>query len=288
MLSWFSAIDAQLIARLQSHKLHHALLLSGPSGLGKHAYLPELAQAILCQSKHSRCGTCQSCQLFAAGSHPDFYMIQSDKQIGVDDVRQGLEKLQGHAQLQQNKCLIIHAADTMTESAANALLKTLEEPTNNTFIILSASSARLLPTILSRCEKLTLPLASVSEIQSWLATEHNLSANEALVSAYVTPFKVLAALEDSSGLTFAEFSDDIQAIQTGNLLPLHFGQKWQSKAIECIGWLQHYYLQQTKLKMGTADYTYFAQKLKLSTLTASKMHHAGINKALLLSELLSQ
>ena len=288
MLTWFSAVDAELVARLQAQKLHHALLLNGPNGLGKHLYLPELAQAILCQSGHSRCGTCQSCQLFAAGSHPDFYVIQSDKAIGVDDVRQGLEKLQGHAQLQQNKCLIIHAADTMTESAANALLKTLEEPTNNTFIILSASSARLLPTILSRCEKLILPAASISEIQTWLSTDYNLSATAEMVNAYTTPFKVLAALEDSSGLTFADFSDDIQAIHNGNLLPLHFGQKWQSKAIECIGWLQHFYLQQTKLKMGTPDYTYFAQKLKLSTLSASKMHHAGINKALLISELLSE
>ena len=138
----------------------HAYLLVGPEGIGKRFLAGQFAQALLCgQSvEGDACGSCPMCRLVAQGHHPDLVFLEpleGKRQIGIEQVRElqrWLSLVPFHG---QRKVAIVNDADLMQESAASALLKTLEEPPRRTVLILVAAHERsLLPTIVSRCAKL--------------------------------------------------------------------------------------------------------------------------------------
>ena len=110
----------------------------------------------MCQTPdNAPCGHCHACHLMAAQSHPDFHVLvsQEGKDIGVDQVRAINEVVSQHAQQNGNKLVYIQDAERLTEAAANALLKTLEEPRPNTYFLLQTEpSSSLLATIYSRCQ----------------------------------------------------------------------------------------------------------------------------------------
>ena len=150
----------------------HAYILESVDSVSASAQLEQLAQILLCQNNNGQlqqpCQTCHSCSLFAAQNHPDF--LSNDREqnsIGVDEVRQVSEFLTKTAQLSGNQVVLLHQVEKMTENASNALLKTLEEPTAKSYLLLSCENkAQLLPTILSRCQFLTLPKQSKEELLS--------------------------------------------------------------------------------------------------------------------------
>ncbi len=117
------------------------------------------------------CGQCKSCQLHKAGNHPDLKVLNGKSEsIGIDDIRLASDWLNKTAQISNAQVIIIEYAQNMTENAANALLKTLEEPTNNSFIILlNVGAKKLLPTIRSRCQIIKAVItdkATLSELYS--------------------------------------------------------------------------------------------------------------------------
>lgn len=181
---WLSTIQQQLNASINRKALHHALLFVGGQALGTHELMTHFAKQLLCQiSPLQPCGHCKGCQLMNAGNHPDFHLIEADKQIGVDAIRSGIQSIQSSASMGV-KVLMIVNAHTMTESASNALLKTLEEPTDNTYLLLDTPSLKsLLPTITSRCQHLMLPIPSVQQVRDWL-TERGLSVADNTMKAY--------------------------------------------------------------------------------------------------------
>ncbi len=135
---------------------HHALLFKAESGLGVEELIAHIANFLMCQnSALSPCGQCHHCHLMQAKSHPDFYLLASieGKDIGVEQVREITDKLNQHAQQGGNKVVWIQGAERLTESAGNALLKTLEEPRPQTYFLLQTDVATpLLATIYSRCQ----------------------------------------------------------------------------------------------------------------------------------------
>lgn len=137
------------------NRLPHAVLFSGPDGIGKHMVARTLAASLLCEGG-APCGTCPQCKAFLGNVHPDFWEVipegNAKKTIKIDAIRK-MESILNRVPAQADKRIaIIDAADTMNESAANSLLKTLEEPPENTFIILvSSKPSSLLDTIRSRC-----------------------------------------------------------------------------------------------------------------------------------------
>jgi DNA polymerase-3 subunit delta' len=173
---WLDSYSQQLSQLAETKQLHHALLLTGPVGIGKLALSKRLAAYLLCKTPQGRtpCGVCKSCQLMAAGHHPDLWLSNTEgSSIGVDPVRSLGQFMQGAAQQGGVKLAIIPQAELMTEAAANALLKTLEEPPANSFLILqSAYPAQLLPTILSRCQSWALAPVYGPAIEHWLQ-EHS-------------------------------------------------------------------------------------------------------------------
>ncbi|RWU17901.1 DNA polymerase III subunit delta' [Pseudomonas alkylphenolica] len=169
---WQQALWQQLAGRTQHA---HAYLLHGPQGIGKRALAERLMALLLCQRPTNlhACGQCKSCLLLAAGSHPDNYVLEpeeADKPIKVDQVRDLVSFVVQTAQLGGRKVVLIEPVEAMNINAANALLKSLEEPSGDTVLLLvSHQSSRLLPTIKSRCVQQACPLPSAEQSLAWLS-----------------------------------------------------------------------------------------------------------------------
>lgn len=168
---WQDSLWQQMAGRAQHA---HAYLLHGPAGIGKRALAERLMASLLCKQPEGleACGHCKSCSLLAAGSHPDNYILEpeeSDKAIKVDQVRDLVSFVVQTAQLGGRKVVLVEPVESMNINAANALLKSLEEPSGNTILLLvSHQSSRLLPTIRSRCIQQACPLPSEALSLQWL------------------------------------------------------------------------------------------------------------------------
>ena len=169
---WQESLWQQMAGREQHA---HAYLLHGPIGIGKRALAERLMHRLLCQRPLGldACGECKSCLLLAAGSHPDNYVLEpeeADKAIKVDQVRDLVSFVVQTAQMGGRKVVLIEPVESMNINAANALLKSLEEPSGNTVLLLvTHQPSRLLPTVKSRCVQQACPLPSETMSLAWLA-----------------------------------------------------------------------------------------------------------------------
>lgn len=177
ILPWHASQWAHLQAARQQGRLAHALLLGGPAGTGRGLFGRMLAASLVCEARcpdGTACGQCASCLQFAAGSHPDIFHVEpaeAGKAIGVDRVRALIDSLHLTAS-RQNKVGLIDPADALTTSAANSLLKTLEEPPSGAYLILlSARSGRLPATIRSRCQRVPFGMPDAGQALAWLGQQ---------------------------------------------------------------------------------------------------------------------
>ena len=170
LMNWDKVVghqDAVTIvkAMLSTGKMPHALLFAGPAGIGKKLLAQLVAAGILCSSDSGKpCGHCHSCLLFGRSVHPDFTQVAPDgTTIKIDQIR----LLKNVAALTPavgiGRVCLIEDAELMTVQAANSLLKLLEEPPPGlVFILIAGTSKPLLPTILSRCRKISFyPLSAL-------------------------------------------------------------------------------------------------------------------------------
>ena len=155
--------------------LPHALLFKGEAGCGNDDFMQTLAQGLLCLQPlpdGMPCSSCRSCQVFAAKAHPDYWIVelQEDKQaIVIEQIRELNHFLGLSRSYSPRRIAVIQPAERMNTNAANSLLKSLEEPTANTHILLlTEQAASLLPTIRSRCQGLRLPTPPKSLSLQWL------------------------------------------------------------------------------------------------------------------------
>lgn len=200
LLPWQEEAAAQLRAAWIAQRLPHALLVAGADGLGKREFAAWLSCAVLCERSRDGlicCGECASCSLIAAGSHPDLLWVspEEDKQqISVDQVRSTCERLTKTSYRQGYKIAVVTPAHQMTVNAANSLLKTLEEPTPQSLLILLTSQpSGLPPTVRSRCQRLSLRRPSTANALEWLRREAPAAANPALLEfAGGAPMQALA------------------------------------------------------------------------------------------------
>jgi len=189
LLPWHAEATTQLRQAWSAERLPHAILVQGADGLGKRSFAAWLAAAVLCEksdgSELNACGTCASCALIKAGSHPDLHWIapEEDKQqLSVDQVRATCEKLSKTSFRQGYKVAILEPAHQMTPGAANSVLKTLEEPSPGSLLVLLTSRpSGLLPTVRSRCQKLTIARPSKAEAMQWLQQETGKTVSPALL-----------------------------------------------------------------------------------------------------------
>lgn len=180
-------------------RLPHAILFHGAAGIGKTVFAERFAQSLLCQSPmadHQPCGRCDACGWFEQYSHPDYRRVRPElldeeaagesadgesgepkkagkakpsKEIKIDQVRALADFMSVSTHRQGMRVVLLYPAEALNTAAANALLKTLEEPPPATvFLLVSDSIERLLPTILSRCRKFALASPPESQALAWL------------------------------------------------------------------------------------------------------------------------
>ena len=181
---WLKLPFEQLADMIVNHRAHHALLINYIQGSGEEELINLLVNRLICQSSQQLqpCGQCHSCQLLLSQHHPDYYLItneQGKQSISIDQIRSISTKVYEKSQQGGNKVIWIKHAALMTEAAANALLKTLEEPPENTYFILSDEhNSQLLPTIHSRCFSYFLAVPELEESINWLKKQHSHSYSD--------------------------------------------------------------------------------------------------------------
>lgn len=154
---WLNAAYRHLVGQHFAGRGHHALLLHAAPGNGDTELLYALSRWLLCQQHNGEksCGECHSCRLMLAGNHPDYHILAPEEgksSLGIESVRQLIENLCSHANQDGAKVVWLPQSELLTEAAANALLKTLEEPPAKTYFLLASHTpARLLATLRSRC-----------------------------------------------------------------------------------------------------------------------------------------
>ncbi|MGQ9546546.1 MAG: DNA polymerase III subunit delta' [Dehalococcoidia bacterium] len=171
---------------LKTNAIAHAYLLIGPRHVGKGTLAINLAQALNCDALEVPCGECRSCQRILEGKHADVTVTRVDSrtEIGIDDVKE-LQRL-ANLPPYEGKCkvFIIEDAEYLSAEAANRLLKILEEPPPGVvWLLLAADQERLLPTIISRCQRLELKPLSTERMQEILINSHNVEADKAKLLA---------------------------------------------------------------------------------------------------------
>lgn len=171
---WLTPAFEHLVSTYQAGRFAHGLLFTGSAGIGKFKLAQNLAQYLLCSNKqaHGACQQCHACRLFMAHNHLDFHLLENEpnKAIGIEQVRGLIETINERPNLGENKVVIIKNAQLLTVPAANALLKTLEEPQGNSYIILLARTHyQLLPTLFSRVQHTHLHTPDDRQLLAWLA-----------------------------------------------------------------------------------------------------------------------
>ena len=160
-----------LRSAIKSNRTAHAYLFAGPEGIGKRTTAISFAAALNCETNgDSACGECRSCRKIAEGNHPDIVFVEPDGRfIKIEQIR-NLSRITDFAPYEgRMRMFVIEQAEAMNINAANALLKTLEEPSDRTMLVLiSSTPQKLLPTILSRCQKITFKPLPPERIERYL------------------------------------------------------------------------------------------------------------------------
>ena len=171
-------------------KIPHAYLFAGIPGIGKATTALALAEAINCeqQIEGEGCAQCPSCRQIAGGNFLDLLMIEPDGQnIKIEQMRDLNRTLAFKPLSGKYRVSIIRQAETMTDEAANSLLKTLEEPPQNNILILNVTEPQaLFPTIVSRCQKVLFRPIPVRAIADWLTVHQALEKEKATVLAKIS------------------------------------------------------------------------------------------------------
>ena len=150
---------------LQRDRLHHALLLHGPDGVGKRSLARAWAALLLCdapvvdvEGRLDACGACGSCRTFHAGRHPDFVLVEAEaRTIKLDQIKEVVASTRYRPTMSKRRVVLLLDAHDLRDEGANALLKTLEEPGGETvFVLVTSQAQRLLNTIRSRTQQLRL------------------------------------------------------------------------------------------------------------------------------------
>lgn len=215
MHSWLASIKQQLTRQFIDKTLPHALVFSGVNGSGHEELGHWLSGLLICQTAEhitqyheneilTACGYCKTCKLHRADNYPDHMTLSTDKStLGVDAVRGVSAFFEKTSHIGHAKTALIPEADKMTISAANALLKTLEEPTDNSYIILTTEQrANLLATIVSRCQ--------VIEIRPPVGAELLANMNQQVNDPFVNLSHFPELSDEKVAASYHAFIDNLQ------------------------------------------------------------------------------
>ena len=209
-LDWFDNIYKSI----NLENLPHGIIINGPKGIGKEIFAKELASELLLNKNT----LLQDCDLLDANNHPDYFILQKDKillhHITFRKTKWDEEKGQRNINdflgitpsIAINKVALIINAQTMNNECQNALLKNLEEPAPNTYIIMVTDRSNvLLETIYSRCQIFNIPNLSSKEMNTWLSKRGISEINFNDFPSFYTPLKIIEDIENDRHLIFKKF-----------------------------------------------------------------------------------
>ncbi|MCT4597104.1 MAG: DNA polymerase III subunit delta' [Vallitalea sp.] len=212
----YEDIKKHLQNSIEISKISHAYIIDGQKGMGKKLLANTFAKTLQCEKKEiTPCDTCTSCLTFDSFNHPDIvYVKPSKKTIGVDDIRDQINRdINIKPYHYPYKIYIINEANTMTEQAQNALLKTIEEPPSYAVIILLSSNSNMfLPTILSRCVLLKLKPISSEKIMNYINQELNIPDYQAQLVTSFSQGIIGKAKELASSTDFFDMRENMISI----------------------------------------------------------------------------
>ena len=297
-----------------TRRVPHALLLKGASGLGKGSFADGLVRVLLCEAPSPQpCGQCRSCRLLQAETHPDAHRVEpveEGKTISVEQIRELIGSLSLTSMIGTRKVGLLTPAESMTLSAANSLLKTLEEPPGDSIIILVSNAAGQLPaTIRSRCQAIDFAACGDKTTITWLS--HQLPADQDAAAllrlAHGRPLVALAAFESGLADMSAELQRALLSVAHGKLESLGLAEVWSqyepqqvlSELVSSIAGLVSVRLDVTAARSSAADSIPLLQAIakrldlqamfelydKCLALQRLFQHHTGLNKALQLQQL---
>ncbi|QDY41646.1 DNA polymerase III subunit delta' [Candidatus Pantoea soli] len=309
---WLNQPYRQIIARHQQGQAHHALLLQAINGMGDDALVWGVSRWLMCQQPVGlkSCGVCHGCQLMQAATHPDWYRLEAEKgkaSLGIDAVRDVSEKLYHFAQQGGAKIVWLPDATQLTEAAANALLKTLEEPPANCWFFLSVQEpSRLLATLRSRCLRWHLAPPEEGQSLQWLQRQQ--PQPEAMLRAALrlsngAPAAALALLQPDRWQARQTLCETLQVALQGDVLQLLPALNSDDVA-DRLSWLIALLVDAMKLHQGAANWlsnadrpdvvAQLAQQFNSSALAESTqqwilcreqlLHVASLNRELILTD----
>ena len=264
MLEWLENQWQRLNRTRVQGRLPHALLISGAEGVGKQQLAEQLAFSLLCENPAAdgaRCGRCPSCGWLAAGSHPDLLIRapeEAGKAIKIDQVRSLCAELGMTSHAGRYKIAIIKPADAMNVNAANSLLKTLEEPTDRTLLVLiSASPGRLPATIRSRCQQIQVRAPERDVAAAWLRSR-GVEADKAtsyLQLARGAPLKALELAGTAGGNLRDQRLDQLAGLGSGKLDPVQTAREWlEHQEQQSLEWWQEWLQDAIRWKLGSQPF----------------------------------
>ena len=258
---WHQENWLRLRQSIAADRMPHGLLLTRPEGLGKAQFCVQSAAAMLCTSPADdgmACGQCKNCHLFRAGTHPDYRRIEPEepgKAIRIDTIREFTAKEALTSQGGGYKVIIIEPADAMNSSAANSLLKTLEEPVARTLMVLITSKPVRLPaTIRSRCQKIPFTVPDHKTATDWLAPQIGQQDATLLLSlASGSPLQALALTQGDALKVRSAVLDEFCKVLARKTDPVSVAARWNTLQLpQLLGWMSGWLIDLIRLKMVPA------------------------------------
>lgn len=220
-LPWQEELWLRVTTLVLQNRLTHALLLAGPSGVGKRHFAQALTAFILCEKRSGyACGECRSCLQLTAGHHPNALHVQREvdektgkqkRDISIDQIREVGERLSLSSHYGQAKVAMIDPVDALNANGSNALLKTIEEPPANSHLILISERPQNLPaTLRSRCQRIRLAAPEREQALEWLG--HSADAADALIQAHGAPLRARELLNSDHLQRGRKWAAELSAI----------------------------------------------------------------------------
>jgi len=240
LFPWQAELWQQFQARRTANNMPHAMVLAGAEGVGKLQFADYLATSLVCEAtsiETQPCGECKSCRLAKAGTHPDITWLtpeEEGKAIRIDAVRALSQKTVLTTQSQRSRVFIVTPAESMNRASANALLKTLEEPTSATVMLLLTSAPDKLPaTIRSRCQNINFKTVPEKMAAEWLQQQSNdLSQADAMAFSSGAPLLALKAIEGGRLAEVSSIVDDLIALKLRKVNPIQISTTWNERPIK--------------------------------------------------------
>lgn len=288
LLPWQTGIWQRLAPVIAGGRMPHAMMLTGAPGIGKRHLARLLGMALLCRRRDAGslpCGNCNSCVPLAAGAHPDFRELTPEedrKTISVDQVRAFSRTCYLRPQAGQARAALIYPVERLHASAANALLKTLEEPpAGSHMLLISEQPSAVIATIRSRCQTLRVPLPDEQALGQWLQSQPE-PVTHALSLARGAPLRALTMLESGVVDLQGQWLEDLSALMASRQGPGAIAQRWhEHPLLELLDWLYLVLGDVLKLALGAPAHALAnqAQQENLRAL-AARMQTEKLRRAL--------